>query len=71
MSKRERQLIIGMGQVGEALMNILGSHAGEVCCRDAGDDVEGSFAVLPICYLYTPHLVREARHYIRTYQPEL
>lgn len=72
-SNRRRQskhLVIGAGEVGRALYNVLKPHY-EVSIRDSADDVIGSFDILHIAYPPSKNFVAITRRYIRRYKARL
>ena len=73
MSK-ERHLIIGAGEVGQALAIVL-SRAFPVSLRDAEGGLKGRFDVMHIAYAYrvsdAKNFVRATKRYIALYRPSL
>ncbi|MDO8469633.1 MAG: hypothetical protein Q7S84_01255 [bacterium] len=69
MSK-ERHLIIGAGEVGQALAIVL-SRAFPVSLRDAEVGLKGRFDVMHIAYPMAKNFVRATKRYIALYRPSL
>ncbi len=63
-------LIIGKGEVGSALFEILSSHY-ESKIRDKGNSREGHFDVLHIAYPYVENFIETTKRYIQEYAPSL
>jgi len=70
MRKSEKHLIIGKGEVGQALYNVLKRHY-EVYIRDKNDDLNGEFSVLHICYPPIKGFINITKNYIKKYNPKL
>jgi UDP-N-acetyl-D-mannosaminuronate dehydrogenase len=74
MEKAQKtHLIIGAGEVGNALFNILSKYY-PTQIRDKENDFKGSFNVIHVAYpAYPPveHFIKTTRNYIKKYKPEL
>jgi len=70
MSKKAKHLIIGRGEIGNALFNILKKKF-DVSIRDKNDDVTGKFDVLHIAYPPIKNFVGVTKKYIKEYKPSL
>jgi hypothetical protein len=68
--RAKKHLIIGAGEVGQALYNILKNHY-RVEIRDKNDDKNGIFRVLHIAYPPKKDFIRATKRYIKTYKPKL
>ena len=68
--ERERTLIIGAGEIGRSLGNVL-SQAYDVVYRDRLTVAVGPFRVINICYPYSKDFVQVTKDYINLYKPEL
>lgn len=71
--QNNRQLIIGMGEVGTALGEILVEQY-NVFCFDPFDvhysqDVQGEFEVMHICFPYSENFIQNVKAYQEKYQP--
>lgn len=63
-------LIIGGGEVGKALLEVLSPHY-EIKLRDINDTTQGHFDVLHIAYPYMENFIEIAKKYIDEYKPAL
>ena len=68
--KNEKHLIIGAGEVGLALKEVL-SKKWPVSIRDARDELSGTFDVLHICFPPVKGFLKIVRGYIKQYKPRL
>lgn len=68
--KKEKHLIIGAGQIGRSLYNVLRPYY-EVFLRDKDDNFEGHFDILHICYPPSRNFTRITKKYIHQYKPNL
>jgi len=68
--KKERHLIIGAGEVGRSLYNILKKHY-QVSIRDKNENYEGRFEVLHITYPPVKNFVAITQNYIKKYKPKV
>lgn len=66
----KKHLIIGAGEVGRALYNVLKNHY-KVFLRDKDDNLEGRFNVLHICYPPVKNFIKITKNYIKQYKPFL
>lgn len=63
-------LIIGGGEVGRALLEILSPHY-DIQLRDVSDNVQGHFDVLHIAYPHAENFIKITKKYIEEYAPAL
>lgn len=70
MRQYHTHLVIGGGEVGTALFNVLKTRH-RVSLRDQESDIEGQFDVLHICYPPIRNFVSVTKGYIREYRPKL
>ena len=70
MEKNKKHLIIGSGEVGRSLFNVLKLHY-DVFLRDKNDDLSGKFDVIHICYPYNKNFTKISKSYILKYKPDL
>ena len=68
--KKERHLILGAGEVGQALYLVLSPHF-DVSIRDKESDIRGTFDVLHIAYPPFKNFVAVTKQYIKEYKPSL
>lgn len=68
--KKGRHIIIGAGEVGKALFEVLG-EAYSVTIRDIKDTAKGEYDVLHICFPPINNFVSVAKGYIKQYKPAL
>ncbi len=68
--KNRTHLIVGAGEVGVALKEVLGGRW-SVEIRDVEGGPKGSFGVLHICFPPGKGFVRAAKNYVRQYHPEI
>ena len=68
--KYNKQLVIGAGEIGTSLYNVLKPHY-DVSIRDEKDDIEGQFDVLHICYPPIENFIDVTKAYIDKYEPQL
>lgn len=66
----KKHLIIGAGEIGNALYNVLRKHY-RVFIRDKDDKLEDKFDILHICYPPIKNFVRISKDYIKKYKPSL
>ena len=66
----KKHLIIGAGEVGKSLYNVLGPHY-DIAIRDKDEEARGEFDVLHICYPLFENFVNVTKKYIEEYKPEL
>lgn len=66
----KKHLIIGSGEVGRALYNVLKKHY-RVFIRDKDDKLEDKFDILHICYPSIKNFVKISKDYIKKYKPSL
>jgi hypothetical protein len=64
-----KTLIVGMGQVGSALSRVLSPHY-EVKGIDKGEEIEGTFDILHICFSYFEGFEKEVKRYQEKYKPD-
>ncbi|MFB6212838.1 MAG: hypothetical protein ABEI53_03440 [Candidatus Magasanikbacteria bacterium] len=69
-TKKDTHLVIGKGEVGTSLFNVLKEHY-DVQSRDENDGPEGQFDVLHICYPPIDNFVEITKKYIDQYSPEV
>lgn len=65
-----RHLVIGAGEVGKALFEVLGKRY-KVSIRDKDDDTSGPYDVLHIAYPPFKNFVGATKRYIKEYKPKL
>lgn len=70
MSKKTKHLIIGRGEIGNALFNILKKKF-DVSIRDKDDNMVGKFDVLHIAYPPIKNFIGVTKKYIKEYKPSL
>ncbi|NMB92554.1 MAG: hypothetical protein GYA31_02970 [Parcubacteria group bacterium] len=70
MKTTDTHLIIGKGEIGKALYNILKPYY-KVYIRDKDDDLNGTFDVLHICYPPIKNFINITKSYIKKYNPKL
>lgn len=65
------QLVIGLGEIGKPLLNVLGRSGAAVCGRDLeeSDDIPSSISVLHICFPYSERFVDQVVDYVNEYAP--
>ena len=63
-------LIIGEGEIGSALKEVLSPHY-PAQSRDLKSDLQGHFDVLHICYPPIKNFIEVTKEYAKTYTPEL
>ena len=64
-------LIIGMGEIGKAVKEVVSKHHKEVFTKDAEFLESFKVDVLHICYPHTRHFLPITNDYIANYKPEL
>lgn len=69
-TKKQKHLIIGAGEVGRSLFNILRGNY-EVVIRDIESAVSGKFNVLHVCYPPIKDFINITKKYIREYEPDI
>lgn len=67
---KQKHLIIGAGEVGRSLYNVLKPHY-EIFIRDRNSEINGRFDVLHIVYPYFKNFVQATKKYIVQYKPQL
>ena len=67
---KEKHLIIGAGEVGRALFEVL-KDGYDVLLRDKQSDLEGRFDVLHIAYPPFKDFVSVTKNYVKQYRPKL
>lgn len=67
---KQKHLIIGAGEVGKSLYNVLKKNY-EIFIRDRNSDVSGYFDVLHITYPYFKNFVQVTKKYVVQYKPQL
>lgn len=67
---RTRHLIVGFGEVGKGLYEVLRKKYA-VSVRDKDNDVEGRFDVLHVAFPWSDTFVRAAKAYAKKYRPSL
>ena len=70
MKKNNKHLIIGFGEIGRSLFNILKQHY-NVVFRDKDDNLSGRFNVVHICYPYSKNFIKTTKNYLKQYKPKL
>lgn len=65
---REDQLVIGTGEVGQAILAVLGCYGTD---RSDGASLEKKFRVLHICFPYSDTFVQDVASYYNFYEAEL
>ena len=68
--KKAKHLIIGAGEVGRALYNVLKTHYRVLLC-DKNNDKNGTFGVLHIAYPPQKDFIQATKRYIKIYKPKL
>lgn len=68
--RKERHLIIGFGEVGKGIYEVL-RKGHEVSVRDKDGDPGGRYDVLHLAYPWGRSFVRHAKQYIARYRPSL
>lgn len=66
----QQHLIIGAGEVGKSLYNVLKPHY-SVTLRDVDGHTKGTFEILHICYPYIDNFIETTKGYIKKYNSEL
>ena len=69
-SKKERHLILGAGEVGQALYLVLSPYF-DVSIRDKDGDLLGQFDVLHIAYPPFANFVSVTKQYMKMYKPSI
>lgn len=67
---KEKTLIIGAGEVGKSLANVL-SPFYQVKLKDLFNEVDGEFRVIHLCFPYNGEFINQAKQCINQYKPEL
>ncbi len=70
MKNDKKHLIIGVGEVGRSLFNVLKPHY-NVFLRDKNNNLEGKFDILHICYPPIKNFINITKNYIKEYNPKL
>ena len=68
--KNKKHLIIGNGEVGMAIYNVLKSHF-NVFIRGTSDNFDNHFDILHICYPPVKNFAEITKRYIKKYKPNL
>ncbi|MEK7119958.1 MAG: hypothetical protein AAB824_00230 [Patescibacteria group bacterium] len=68
--KKQKHLIIGAGEVGKAIYEILKNNY-EVDIQDVALTHKGQYDVLHICYPLVKNFVQATKNYIKIYKPHL
>lgn len=68
--KKEKHLILGAGEVGQALYLVLSPHF-DVSIRDKAGDLAGQFDVLHVAYPPFKEFIAATKQYIKLYKPSL
>lgn len=66
---KTKTLIVGMGQVGISLSQVLSPHY-VVKEIDKGEEVDGIFSIIHICFPYSDSFEKEVREYQKKYKPK-
>ncbi|MDO8504642.1 MAG: hypothetical protein Q7S36_02195 [Candidatus Liptonbacteria bacterium] len=69
-NKKQRHLVVGAGEVGRAVYNVL-SKKYDVSIRDKSDELPGRFDVLHVTYPPIKNFLAITKKYIKTYRPSL
>jgi len=69
MTIKEETLIIGNGEIGKALQEVLSKVYSPVYIKDVEDFVTEGVAWLHICYPYSKDFVKNTQEYIKQYKP--
>lgn len=64
-------LVVGSGEVGTAVFNVLAGHYSSVSKRDKVSDLVGRFDVMHVCLPSLKDFVGVAKKYIKEYKPRL
>ncbi|MCL5004509.1 MAG: hypothetical protein M1170_01015 [Patescibacteria group bacterium] len=70
MKNNKKHLVIGAGEVGKSLFNVLRPHYNIFLC-DKNDGPDGKFDILHICYPNMKDFVKITKIYIKKYLPKL
>lgn len=70
MQKKDKHLVIGSGEIGTAMGNVLREKF-DVSIRDKNDEIGGRFDVLHITYPPIKNFVAVTKKYINQYKPKL
>lgn len=70
MRKQDSHLVIGAGEVGQAIHEILKKRF-QVVIRDKDNDLHGQFDIMHICYPPVKDFFRITKSYIKQYKPKL
>lgn len=70
MAKNDKHLVVGAGEIGRAVRNVL-SKKFDVSIRDKDDEVPGEFGVLHIAYPPIKNFLEITKKYIKKYKPDL
>lgn len=68
--KNNKHLVIGAGEIGRAVKNVLSAKF-DVVIRDKDDSVDGKFDVLHIAYPPIKNFLEITKKYIKQYKPSL
>lgn len=71
MDKNKKHLIIGQGEVGQSLFNVLSPHYSYVAMHDKDQSFAQKFGVMHICYPFVNHFIWITKEYIKQYNPKL
>lgn len=69
MKEIKTSLIIGNGEVGKSLYDVLGEKY-KISLRDIGGETNEVFDVVHICFPYSKNFVKEVRRYKKLYKPK-
>ena len=67
----ESQIVIGFGEIGQSLFNILHERYGDNVQHKDLEELTGQFDILHICYGYSDKFVEITKQYISEYKPRL
>ena len=62
--KKNKHLVIGAGEVGRSLFNVLKPHY-NIFLRDKNDDLSEKFDVIHICYPYNENFIKISKSYVK------
>lgn len=69
MVKKQKHLIIGVGEVGEALRNVLYNYY-FVDTKDKEDLISKKIDIIHICYRYNKNFIKSVKEYQKIYKPK-
>ena len=68
----ESILVVGLGEVGRPLMDVIGKHFDVIGVDVAPVDIDGECSVMHLCFPFqVPDFINECARYIDKYQPRL